>query len=476
MVNALLALLGLGAAYWGLSAPPHREELRTLYRKHSRLFKVFGALALGLLVTSALATAVVALFCSHAAELVSRIDAVLTAILVGLGIGAVLPLFDRGWDAARMKAFQARLDELLRTGHDGVVAAVLAKPLRGITSETEFDSLGLEPLIDRCFESEAFARVLIIEQPEAAARLLRIESRRGGSHSDALLRAAFPPVSGALVRELSRSTNYAIGDIGYRIPEGCIILHALFDDCRVAENLHAWQPIGEAVERELLERRHAAGDDNDNMPWGGDHDDAWRSPIFAGIWFFRIMVTSSLRQGIEWHMWLFYLPRFVEAMLANTKVNEAELGSEFPSRYFYCICEAFRVLEETIRMTARLDADSPHRRPVEGNAQNKNESIPKSAVLAYVECLQHVLASDVVPPGFRQHRVERVAELHAHLELNDKPPGLAGALVSALAERGARACRDRLGQDLRALSRLEAHKPQFMRLLELISAAASDET
>ena len=160
-------------------------------------------------------------------------------------------------------------------------------------------------------------------RPRLAALLLTRDREYAMAHSDEILAAAFRPRLGSLRQELSRcEVSDCAG--GVVIEADCHILTALFKDARFAEELAAWRPIGNAVLAELAMRRHSGTIDIDNLPWlDRDEERLSRETMPCAIHFFYVMVTCAMRQGITYHMGLYYLRHFVDAMLENSKPDPA---------------------------------------------------------------------------------------------------------------------------------------------------------
>jgi len=94
---------------------------------------------------------------------------------------------------------------------------------------------------------------------------------------------------------------------------------AVADTCGSnVEQFRLYKPIRDFVERHLDELQQHPEQDFYNRKPGNVYDeerDRWS--VYMGIRFFDIMITQALYQGIEWHMWLYYFPPFVERMVRN---------------------------------------------------------------------------------------------------------------------------------------------------------------
>jgi hypothetical protein len=95
----------------------------------------------------------------------------------------------------------------------------------------------------------------------------------------------------------------------YDLPDTSRLLNFFLTDARVAEENGAYKPIGDYVLMLLDELRQDPATDPYNRALGYFEEvEQWRSPLYAAIRFFDIMVEEALHQNVEWHMWLYYMP------------------------------------------------------------------------------------------------------------------------------------------------------------------------
>jgi len=156
-------------------------------------------------------------------------------------------------------------------------------------------------------------------------------------------------VSSVFYTELAR--NQGMTAHGYEIPPTNRLLHFFLLDAKVAQQFRLYKPVGDFVERHLDElQRHPEQDFYNRMPGQFDDEERNRWPVYAAVRFFDIMITQALYQGIEWHMWLYYFPPFVERMLRNYQSDSGmfDPDAEFPLRYSKLLYEVFDVLRDWI--------------------------------------------------------------------------------------------------------------------------------
>src|SRR5699024_2777804 len=83
-------------------------------------------------------------------------------------------------------------------------------------------------------------------------------------------------------------------------------------------------------------------------------DEIFRDPIFVGIRFFNIMISESIYQGMETHMWLYYYTYFTDEICENYEITEhSELTGESANDYSYLLRTMFSNLEYWLRLSDR---------------------------------------------------------------------------------------------------------------------------
>lgn len=219
----------------------------------------------------------------------------------------------------------------------------------------------------------------------------------------------------ALYQELA-GNEISEGRIGYHIPERNRLLYFLFAEPKNAEDLSAWKPVGDYIERLL---------DGEERPeyWKYlNGDSGWferertSDPVWAAMFFFDIMVTSAARRDIEYHMWLYYLPHFADRLEKgyDSSGNDIDREAEFPARASRLLYELVTFLTSWVGIYHRLPVSSPLREMPERH--DHASTIPHSAALALGTTIAKVIRSDRIDDGVIQtlHDValRSVRELH----------------------------------------------------------------
>ncbi len=210
--------------------------------------------------------------------------------------------------------------------------------------------------------------------------------------------------------------NTGMGTSRYELPAENRLLRSVLEDAKVAENLNVYQPIGNFVQEELDRLVRLGRDDEYNHDMGDFQDHGmWRSPIWTTIFFFDIMVREALWQGVEWHMWLYYYPAFVERIVRNSDLTVDPLvrpDAEWPTRYCFLLYEIISNLRGWVRALEYLPRDQANVRLERDDLEHENGNIPKSAILGLGQCFQYIVVAESLPVKFRRYLLDIAFELY----------------------------------------------------------------
>ena len=193
-------------------------------------------------------------------------------------------------------------------------------------------------------------------------------------------------------------------------------------DARVAERLAIWKPFGEFSLDYLDALFRDPALDAHNLDIGSYYEEGrWKCPVYGSLRFFEAMVSAALRQGIQWHMWLFYVSYIVERISRNLapRGRAVDLTQEWPTPYHHLLYEAFRILSGWIKEAEECPPDQGNVKLAGDGRDHETGNIPKSAAVALVEALRHVLLADSVDVRFRAYLLDVV--LHAYFEMGRIP-------------------------------------------------------
>ena len=277
-------------------------------------------------------------------------------------------------------------------------------------------------------QSKDLRNYVIKVRPYFALPILTM--RGSGNFSDAYLTGLISDTNSILYQEFERNSRFPPG---IQPLEGNQILGALFNDASVAEKLSVWNPItnhalallnlSESPDPEFTEGLSRKPEDF--------RREKWENPIFAGIYFFDVMVTYAARQGIQWHMWLYHLSWIVDKLeelydTADPRVNESD---EFPTRVARLIYEAIDALGNLILLVKELPDNSPHmksevldvctdriRSGSTWRSLYDNGNIPVSAANTLGFCMNTIVRSKRINEKFKCYIYETVVDTIRKLE------------------------------------------------------------
>lgn len=266
------------------------------------------------------------------------------------------------------------------------------------------------------FQSEDVRRFITTMRPYSGISLLRLDLHETSYFSYAYFDDLISNTSSVLYQELEQNQNTSLHG-GYYFPESNRVLHFLFNDARTAENLQVWKPIGEHILKLLSSDESPAFVASLNKR--GEGFECSKNPVWAGIFFFDLMVTAAAYQGVRWHMWLYYLPYFVDRLeeLYDTSAPTVNTLDEFPTRSARLIYEAVRSLCSWVRLVQELPDDSPHRQSeIFSHCErrgwecwtNDNGNIPVSAAIALGTCMMTIAMSKRLDDKFAGYIYEVV--------------------------------------------------------------------
>ncbi len=291
-------------------------------------------------------------------------------------------------------------------------------------------------------------------RPYFAISLLQLEMHEARDFSEAYFSGLISDTGSVLYQELEED--------GFS--ESNRLLYYLFDDARNAEKLNVWKPIGDYLLKLLrsdespdpyyVVRLNKRADDFDEERWG--------DPLGAGMYFFNLMVTAAARQGVQWHMWLYYLPLFIERLeeLYDTSDSDVNVTDEFPTRSARLIYEAVSTLCGWVNLASDLPEDSPHRQSVAMSEDQSREwspwvrdngNIPVSAAIALGSCMGTIGMSSRLDDKFAGYMYGVIVRAIKDLGRDGEVGRLRSFLIKSIVHGGHSQLNDDYGQRLATL-------------------------
>lgn len=256
-----------------------------------------------------------------------------------------------------------------------------------------------EDILRSIYRADEARRFMVKQRPYVALSLLRLEHFEKFNFSDRFFGDLIADNGSVLYLEIQQ--NLTTGQHGYVFPEHNRLLHYLFYDAKTAKKLAVWKPVGDY----LLKRLDPAVDPDYvtylNGPATHFEEECWSDTAFVGVQFFRLMVIAAAHQGVEWHMWLYYLPLILRKLEESydTSNSLVDTSAEFPTRAARLIYEIIDALGDFVKLAPGLPNGSPHRNVPTG-FEHQNNNIPVSAAIALGQCMKTITMSDRLSEEF----------------------------------------------------------------------------
>ncbi len=275
-------------------------------------------------------------------------------------------------------------------------------------------------------------------RPYFAIKILSCNFDENNDFVDSYLSALFRNNKSILYHEIRNNQNIDTRT-GYFIPERNKLLSYLFADCENANKYGPYKPIGESVLTELNRLFQDRSADPYNRPMDDYRENSsWESKLFVGIRFFDIMVSSALYQNIQWHMWLYYYPHFVESIVRNLNPDKSLVDpyDEWPTRYHYLLYEMVSCLVKWIKAVEHLPADQDNIVMESSSVSHENGNIPKSSILALGQIVKIILDSDSISIRFNKYILDNIFPAYFELRRSENTEIYAEALMKSIRKGG----------------------------------------
>mgnify|MGYP003582377484 CR=1 FL=1 len=194
-------------------------------------------------------------------------------------------------------------------------------------------------VVKRLLSSRRLTGHLAIVRPYLCLEVMERATRIVEDFQDEFFDALLANESSVLYSELKNNDNFGGSGRRLALPDENRILRFYCADVDVAACLGVYRSIGEAVlaridADETLEKKI-----NGRLLTFQDIG-KHRDPIYAGIWFFRILVLEGLHQRAADHLWLHYMPHFTRRLVDRAReVRPEDEDYEFPTPLGYLLYE-----------------------------------------------------------------------------------------------------------------------------------------
>ena len=298
----------------------------------------------------------------------------------------------------------AQAPEAQKTRWERTKQIVMARPMSALKRlearmpETSRKEEAAQKILRVLHTNDSLVKFLALERPLVALKLMHTRAN-DYDFSDRAFEIMMAHGQSQLRRETFLNQN--VGLCFYEIDDKNPLIHALFADAKVAEKLEIYRPVGN-YPLQLLER------DVDNyrqsISAAKPRDDRLieRDPTYCMIRFFDLMIRSAMKEGIEWHMWLFYFDILVDKLLKSMDVTHPDFDStaEFPNFGYYLIYEIFSTYGDWLRIVECCPEGSTAVRIENTAPVHDNGSIFKSTILSIGNSLKYLVRNDSTPDQF----------------------------------------------------------------------------
>jgi hypothetical protein len=194
-------------------------------------------------------------------------------------------------------------------------------------------------IVKRLLSSRRLAGHLAIARPYLCMEVMERATSFVEGFQDEFFDALLANEASVFYSELKNNDNFGEGGHRLALPDENRLLWFYCVDVDVAARLGVYRSVGEAVltridADEVLEKK-LNGRLLTFQDVGKHHD-----PVYAGIWFFRIMVLEGLHQRVADHLWLHYMPHFASRLVDRAReVRPEDENHEFPTPLGYLLYE-----------------------------------------------------------------------------------------------------------------------------------------
>lgn len=126
----------------------------------------------------------------------------------------------------------------------------------------------------------------------------------------------------------------------YALDESNTLLNFYLNDIRTAISVGIWKPVGDYVVSYIKKQKGNSNFYNQPDNYFSSSDERWECPIFVGLVFFDVMISTAIFKRSKDHMWLMYYRHFLEEIIESHEISEGiDVNREFPMRFDYLIYE-----------------------------------------------------------------------------------------------------------------------------------------
>jgi hypothetical protein len=329
-----------------------------------------------------------------------------------------------------------------------------------------------ENIVRATLASRDFVAYLAMAHPYLCLQVMERVEALVDDFQDNFFEALLANEASVFYSEIKNSQNLD-GGHRLRIPSENRLLSFYLKDVTVAGRLGVYRSIGEAVLSRLSSDAKLVEQLNGPMRSYREVE-AYRCPIYCGIYFFRVMVLEGLYQKVNDHLWLHYVTHFADRILSATRAMKPEdENDEFASRFSYLLCELVDVTADWIEEAAQVTGAADHVEAEQTEGQHAYISFQASEALGAVT--QSVLRSDKLTERLKDELLEVVLFSLRRIEKVSQLVPLARAVAMGLVQPHGFPAREGYFEDLaERYGRQDYHVRSETRMLgDLLEAKGS---
>lgn len=250
-------------------------------------------------------------------------------------------------------------------------------------------------VVKRLLSSHHLVGHLAIARPYLCMEVMERATHFVEGFQDEFFDALLANEASVFYSELKNNDNFGQGGHRLALPDENRLLRFYCVDVDVAARLGVYRSVGEAVLTRIdadegLEKK-LNGRLLTFQAVGKHHD-----PVYAGIWFFRIMVLEGLHQRVADHLWLHYMPHFASSLVDRAReVRQEDENHEFPTPLGYLLYEVVDATSVWVRDAEALT--KPGDVLVSDQLEGNHIHISFEAAEAIGRVIQAILMSPRVP-------------------------------------------------------------------------------
>ncbi|MFA6309940.1 MAG: hypothetical protein WCV99_00600 [Sterolibacterium sp.] len=274
-------------------------------------------------------------------------------------------------------------------------------------------------VVKRLLSSRRLVGHLAIARPYLCLEIMERAMGVDESFQDEFFAALLANEASVFYSEIKNNDNFGGGGRRLALPDENRLLRFYCADVDVASRLGVYRSVGEAVlaridADEVLEKK-LNGRLLTFQDVGKHHD-----PVYAAIWFFRIMVLEGLHQRVADHLWLHYMPHFSTHLVDRAReIRPEDENHEFPTPLAYLLYEVVDATLDWVRDATFLT------KPGDVLLPDQHEGNHIHISFEAAEAIGRVIHSILISPRV-SHRLKiellgmalttlRAIEQHAHL-------------------------------------------------------------